>query len=123
MAKGSEIRRVAAGRYWREADARVVLGAWRRSGEPLARFARRHGIAVQRLKRWAKRLGGDGAVRFHRVRLVARQATQPAGTMPPSAGSPIEIEWQPGRRLRVHPGFAAPDLQRVLEVLAGSAGC
>lgn len=115
MAASSEIRKVAAQRYWREEQARVVVAAWKRSDESLTAFARRHGIERRRLERWARRLGrAAGKVRFHRVRLVGRPAV--AGEVH-DVGSPIEIEWSPGRRVRVFPGFAAEDLGRVLEVL------
>ncbi len=120
MAKRNEVRRVAAQRYWRESAAALVVGAWRRSGESVPAFARRHGIARARLERWVRRLGGSrGNVRFHRVRLVERGATHEA----PRGSAPIEIEWAPGRRVRVLPGFAAEDLIRVLEVLEAREGC
>ena len=118
--KRNEVRRVAGQRYWREGEAGLVVAAWRRSGESAAQFARRHGIARQRLERWARRLGGSGGdVRFHRVRLVERglpQKVQPVG-------APVEIEWAPGCRVRVLPGFAAEDLVRVLEVLEARERC
>jgi hypothetical protein len=57
--------------YWREADARAVVEAWLRSGQPLSRFARGHGLQPHRLSRWAGRLQGKGRpVRFHPVRVV-----------------------------------------------------
>ena len=87
MAGRSELRRVAAQGYWREDEARVVVEAWRRSGESLAAFVRRQGIARRRLERWAHRLGAArGRVRFHRVRLVQRRV---ADTVPRD-GAPIE---------------------------------
>jgi hypothetical protein len=119
MATRHEVRRLAGQRYWRESAARVVVAAWRQSGEPLRGFAGRYGIPHQRLKRWVRRLGGrDGSVRFHRVRLVERGAAAAA----PALGAPIEIEWA-GRRVRALPGFAADDLGRVLEVLEGRERC
>jgi transposase-like protein len=113
MAARSEIQRVAAQRYWREEQARVVVAAWRRSGESLTAFARRHGIERRRLERWARRLGEAG-IRFHRVQLVGHR---PVAGEVQGVGSPIEIECAPGRRVRVYPGFAAEDLGRVLEVV------
>lgn len=120
MATKHEVRRLAAQRYWRESAARVVVEAWRRSAEPLAAFARRHGIPRRRLERWARRLGApDGSVRFHRVRLVERGVTDAVQR----GDARIEIEWAPGRRVRVMPGFAADDLTRVLEVLEARDRC
>jgi len=121
MAGWLGLRRIAAQGYWREGEARVVVEAWRRSGESPAAFARRHGIARRRLERWARRLGAaDGRVRFHRVRLVERGV---ADAVPRGVASSIEIEWVPGRRVRVPAGFAADDLARVLEVLEAREGC
>lgn len=37
-----EVRQVAAREYGRESDARLLMEAWRSSGETLVRFARRH---------------------------------------------------------------------------------
>lgn len=121
MAGRSEVEEVAAQRYWREGQARVVIEGWRRSGESLAGFARRHGIMRQRLERWARRLReSEGRVHFHRVRLVERRHSAEAVH---GGGAPIEVEWAPGRRVRVFPGFAAEDLGRVLEVLEGRERC
>jgi hypothetical protein len=119
MATRHEVRRLAGQRYWRESAARVVVEAWRRSGEPLSGFAGGYGIPDQRLRRWVRRLDGSrGSVRFHRVRLVERGAAA-AG---PAVGAPIEIEWA-GRRVRALSGFAADDLARVLEVLEARERC
>jgi len=41
---------------WTDDDARAVLDEWRRSGEPVAAFARRHGLTASRLYWWKKRL-------------------------------------------------------------------
>src|SRR5690349_17033420 len=120
MATRQEVRRLAAQRYWRESTAHAVIDAWRQSGDPLSVFARRHGIPRQRLVRWLRRLGGSpGSVRFHRVRLV--ESELPA--VGQGGGAPIEIEWAPGRRVRVMPGFSAEDLARVFEILEGRSRC
>lgn len=42
---------------WTDDDARKVLAAWQRTTKPLAAFAREHGIGVNRLYWWRKRLG------------------------------------------------------------------
>jgi hypothetical protein len=114
MVREAEIREVAQRRYWREAEARVVVQAWRSSGEGLARFARRHDLRPNRLGWWVRRLGSQGQVHFHAVRLVQQQ--------PDSDGS-IEIEFNGGRLVRVRPGFEAEDLRHVLEVLREAATC
>lgn len=98
--------------YWREADARAVVEAWRRSGQPLSRFARGHGLQPQRLSRWAARLdGNERSVRFHPVRVVRGEGGD--------RREAIEVVLVDGLRVRVPAGFAAADLERVLAVLEG----
>lgn len=103
-------------RYWREGDARILVDAWKRTGEPLTQFAQRHGVDPKRLARWATRLkkAESGALRFHPVRLT-RTAEVAAG--------PIEIEFRDGCRVRVERGFETEDLRRVLAVLGERATC
>lgn len=114
--KADVVRGVAERGYWRECDARLVIKAWRSSGETLARFARRHRVEPKRLARWVNRLDGAGKGRLllHPVRLVDDRL---------EAGAAIEIELAEGRCVRVPPGFAPEDLRRVLAVLAESARC
>jgi hypothetical protein len=115
-ARNGAVARVAERGYWREDDARVVVEAWRRSGQGLTEFARQYGVHPRRLSRWAERLGDSGEdVRFHPVRLVTAEVHGSSGP-----GAPLEIvlggEWS----VRVFPGFAAEDLARVLTVLEGA---
>lgn len=121
MARGVDLRQVAERRYWREAEARVLVEAWRRSGETLTGFARRHGVKRRRLIRWVGRLRGavGEALRFHPVRLVNRRPDRESDGSP----APIEIELAEGQRVRVSRGFAAEDLRRVLAVLGEAAKC
>jgi len=117
----AEVRRVVEKRYWRESDARVLVEAWRNSGETLAAFARRHGVERHRLARWVGRLedAADEAVRFHPVRLVDRRPESDSG----GHGAPIEIQLASGQRVRVPRGFEAEELRRVLAVLGEAARC
>ena len=114
MASGrnGDVARVAGLRYWRGAEARVVVDAWRRSGEGLGAFAERHGLHPRRLSRWAKRLEEAAEpVRFHPVRVVHRSEVEARGD------APLEIVLGERHRVRVASGFAAEDLERVLDVL------
>lgn len=109
------VRQVAERGYWRECDARLLIEAWRSSGETLERFARRHRVEHRRLARWANRLDGAGrGLLLHPVRLVDNRLEM---------GAAIEIQFAGGHHVRVSPGFAPEDLRRVLAVLAESAPC
>jgi hypothetical protein len=118
MGRKAGIRQVAKRVYWREADARVVVEAWRSSGETVAGFARRQGVEHKRLARWVRRLEGEaaGPLRFHPVQLV--------GSLPETGGgAPIDIQLPGGHRVRVVHGFQAEDLRRVLAVIAEASRC
>jgi hypothetical protein len=122
MARRADVRRVAERPYWREDEARVLVEAWRGSGEMLEPFAQRLGVERRRLARWVSRLerGADeGAVCFHPVRLLEQQA-EPERS---GSGARIEIELAHGRRVSVPRGFEAEDLRRVLAVLGDVAAC
>lgn len=117
MARSNAIADVVGKRYWREAEARVVVAAWHRSGKPVATFAREHGVEAARVSRWSGRLrAGAGSVRFHPVRLVGAARPEPRP-------EPLEVVLVDGRRLRLPAGFAVEDLRKVLDVLERREGC
>jgi len=103
--------------YWREADARVVVDAWRRSGQRRPVFAAEHGIDVRRLERWVTRLRASATarVRFHPVRVVPTAPVRPPGSSP---SVPLELIFPDGRLVRIPPGVAPADLRAVLQILA-----
>ena len=115
MAEVGVLRRAARSRYWREAEARAVVDAWRASGEGLAVFCRRHGVATARVSRWSAQLGRGMAVQFHPVR---RRADEGAASR-----SGFEVELRDGTTIRVPPGFEIDDLRRILAAVAPEAGC
>ena len=111
---------VAASGYWRESTARVMVDAWRASGETVATFARRHGVDRRRLARWVRRVEGttgEVVVPFHPVRVVG------GGAEARVSDAPIEIAVGRGYQVRVPRGFEGEDLRRVLAVLALSGAC
>jgi hypothetical protein len=113
MARSEAWRDAARSRYWREAEARVVVEAWRRSGETLVGFCRANGVASARVSRWLARLDRPPAVPFHPVRL----------TQEVTARAEIEVEVPGGVTVRLAPGFDAEEFRRVLAVLGVGPGC
>lgn len=109
----SLVRAKAASKYWREADARVVLAAMSDSGMPLTVFGGHFGIRVEKLRRWRKRLGECAEVtRFHEVRLV-----EPLMTVSADNGSTFEVVVRGGRSVRVPADFDGVALGRLVEAL------
>jgi hypothetical protein len=116
MARTGSVAEVAGRPYWREREARVIVEAWRTSGESLSAFARRHRVDRRRVGRWAMRVDTSepAPVRFHPVR-VAEPDT--------GDGAAIEIYLVGGARVRVSPGFRTEDLRRVVTVLSPGQPC
>lgn len=115
MAEMDLVRRAARSRYWREDEARVVVDAWRASGETLAAFCRQHGVAPARVSRWAKQLRRPAPVQFHPVHLRATTA--------PESRQSFEVELPDGTNIHVPSGFELADLQRILAALAPPPRC
>jgi hypothetical protein len=115
MARKEAWREAARCRYWREAEARAVIKAWRLSGETLAGFCRAHGVARARLTRWIARLGrpAPAPVPFLPVRVTETAAT----------GAEIEVDVPGGVTVRLGPGFDTDELRRVLSVLGVGPQC
>jgi len=68
----SGARRRRRSRRWSPDEARQVLAELSRSGQPAARFAAEHGLGVERLYRWQRRLRASaerapGSPRFAEV--------------------------------------------------------
>ena len=103
--------KLAARSYWREADARKVVGEWRRSGRSLRQFASERGVSRQRLGRWVARLAAESemGIAFHPVRVVGASAAIDQ--------KPIEIVLVGGTVVRVPSGVDEAELVRVLSVL------
>ncbi len=116
--------------YWREGQARVVLDAWVASGQSMAAFARRHGLAVKRLRWWKRWLmpttsraldEGDALdVTFLPVHVVGHEvATEPAVDV--GAAARLEVVLRGGRVIRVPDGFEPRTLARVVQALEALA--
>lgn len=114
MAEKQAFERAVRSRYWREADAKIVVKAWRASGASLAEFARRTRVNEQRLTRWAARLEAPArqAVRFHPVRVSDREPE----------GASIEIVVA-GCRVIVGHEVTTDNLRRVLTAVRESGAC
>jgi len=117
MRRSRALAVVAERSYWGEDDARRIVDAWRKSGEPVSRFAGRLGIDPRRVSRWASRLESGEAerLRFLPVRVAADGGD--------GGHASIDIELGHGRRVRVAPGFATDDLRRVLAILDEQRPC
>jgi transposase-like protein len=115
--KDSAVAAVAARRHWRKDDARLVVDAWRQSGQTITAFARFYDIHPERLARWHRLLRAEPqqAVRFHPVRVQGTERHRVESV------DKIELVLSEGRSIRVPHGFDPEDLRRLLAVVEASA--
>ena len=113
----AQLRELAAGRYWSEADGRAALAAFDASGLTRAAFRRETGISTQRLKWWQRRLGTTTAQPAGKIEFVPVEVTART-TVTAEAVMEIVLDVI---RVRVGPGFDPGALRRLLEVLAEPA--
>ena len=98
---------------WTESEAREVLAVLERSGQTVAAFAAEHGLDMQRLYYWRRRVAGGDPIMFRE--LVVRPA------QPFAQHAPFEIVLGSGLVVRVPPAFDADALGRLLEVVQARA--
>jgi hypothetical protein len=116
------VARAARLAYWQEDQARAVVEAWRRSGESLAAFGRRYGIAPRRVSWWARRLAEvvpPRAVSFYPVHVVGSLRAESVdevdeGDLPRER---IEIRLSTRDSVFLPRGFAPEELRLVLREL------
>lgn len=105
---------------WTADDAREVIAALQRSGQPVSVFAAEHGLDPQRVYLWRRRLGASAEVTTFRE-LVVRPTHAPHEIVP--GLDAFEIVLTAGQVLRVPASFEAATLARLLEVLARAGMC
>jgi transposase-like protein len=117
-------------RVWTVEDAREMEEAWKRSGETVGGFARRHGVGAERLRWWLRRLSVEQqgsksvpAVRFAPVRVVEQQSRGEDNEKcaPPRGDGALEVLLAGGRVVRIRNDFDAALLRRVVAALEESA--
>jgi hypothetical protein len=102
---------------WNEEDARQMLEALERSGQPVGVFSAEHGLDAQRVYAWRRRLGAS-AERTTFQELVVR-----AGATKADASDRYEVVLASGTTVRVPASFDADTLERLLEVLSRAGAC
>ena len=114
-----EVGRLKQSCYWREEDGRTVIEAWRRSGLPLATFARQHGLGATRVRWWRNRL--DERAPLTPTAPVGLVPITVVGTaIPATTSSTMEVVLTSGYLVRVRDDFNAEALVKLVRVLETS---
>ena len=91
-----------------------LVAQWRASGEPQARFARRHGVRPWTLWYWSRKRAGTSrspaapGPAFVPVQVIAE---------PPPVVAPIEVVLVSGERLTIPAGVSGDQVRAVLAAL------
>lgn len=97
---------------WSEEDARQVLDALARSGQPVSAFAAEHGLDPQRVYLWRRRLGTSAERTTFREVVVRAEGSDR-----------FEIVLRSGTTVRVPTGFDDDSLERLLAALLRVGAC
>jgi hypothetical protein len=95
---------------WTEAEARRVIGAWKKSGLSVEKFAASQSLSPQRVYSWRKRLADKDAqlVSLLPVRVATVRASEP-----------VVVVLRSGHLIKVAGGFDEAAFARVLSILDG----
>jgi hypothetical protein len=109
---------------WTERDAREVIAALDRSGEPVSVFAAGHGLDPQRVYLWRRRFGARrlGKAEPTAFRELIVRPREPRASANPQA-SWFEVVLATGEVVRVPASFDATALARLLDVLGRARAC
>lgn len=114
-----ELERLKQSAYWREEDGRAVVEALRKSGLPLAVFARQHGLGATRVRWWRNRL--EEREEAGPMTPAALVPVTLIGTSAPTAKpSLMEVVLASGHVVRVGSDFDAEALVKLVRVLETS---
>ena len=111
--------RERVGKRWTAAEAQRVLEQWKRSGLPLASFAKQRGYVPERLRWWKLKLEGGSATLPRFVPVDLRASVSGAGGA--RTTSPIEILVPGGVRLLVPEAVEAGVVARLVAALRGAS--
>jgi transposase-like protein len=103
-------------RRWTREQARAALAALASSGEPVTRFAARHGLGAHRVYEWRRRLGAEvvSAATFVELARPTEVST---------VADRFEVILRSGDQLRIPATFDAVALGRLIAILRRSASC
>ena len=113
----SENQDVSGGKRRSRQEVRRLVLEFEASGLRQSEFCRRHGLALNTLRRHLKKRRAAKGDATTDVRLVAVELAEGDRNSNPRAGAALEVVLACGRRIEVRPAFDAATLGRLVEVL------
>lgn len=103
---------------WSEREARDILGAWRKSGLTLERFAKDRGLVSQRLRWWLKKLESKDHTLVRNDRPLILLPVSVNQSKP--RGEAVAVLLRTGHMIKVGRGFDEETFSRVVTILEGA---
>ena len=103
---------------WRPEQAKLIVDAWKASGQSMDAFTQKHGIAFDRLNKWAQRFQRQKRPGFtQKLNFLPVKVTEPK---PPHTAMPedsMDISLPTGLTVSIRPGFDPAAVKTLLETL------
>ena len=103
---------------WTEVEARGMLGAWKRSGVSIEKFAASRGLTPQRLYWWKRKLRFGVAEKPRPPQLVPVRLAESRSEA--RRGEPVTVLLRSGHMLKVGRDFDETAFARVVSILERS---
>ena len=103
---------------WRPEQAKLVVDAWKTSGESMDAFTEKHGIAFDRLNKWSQRFYRQKtATPAQRLNFLPVKVTEEKPLRSSMPEDSMDIRLPTGLSVSIRPGFDPAALKTLIETL------
>ena len=103
---------------WRPEQAKLIVDAWKASGQSMDAFCEKHGVAFDRLNKWAQRFHRQKRpVPAAKLNFLPVKVTEPKPLHTPMPEDSMDIRLPTGIGISIRPGFDATAVKRLIETL------
>ena len=103
---------------WRPEQAKLIVDAWKASGQSMDAFTEKHGIAFDRLNKWAQRFQRQKRPGFtQKLNFLPVKVTEPKPLGTPMPEDSMDIRLPTGLTVSIRPGFDPAAVKTLIETL------
>ena len=103
---------------WRPEQAKLIVDAWKASGQSMDAFTEKHGIAFDRLNKWAQRFHRQKrSVPASKLNFLPVKVIEPKPLSTPMPEDSMDIRLPTGLTVSIRPGFDPAAVKTLLETL------